>query len=275
MSLVSMDVMSEHAAPPSGARPGPGALARAADGFAAVENFPRWHSQWAWENYGNAVMGLSKDLGLKRLCEIGGGRDPFFPLADIRARGLDYTINDISAEELAAAPEGFRKARFDIAGDLSEPDAEGAQFDLMFSRMVFEHVDGVPRAWANMHKLLAPGGVAFAYFPCLYAWPFLINKLIPESVSSRIVRALYPHRRDGAGDPKFPAHYDHCVAREQTLRPMLEAAGFREIHIRPFWWHGYLKNVPLLGRADDAANRACAALDVTTLATYAWVMARK
>ena len=275
MSFVSMDVISGRAAPEAGRQPQQGTLERAATGFKAAENFPGWHSQWAWENYGNAVMAMAQEFGLKRLCEIGGGRDPFFPLADVQARGLDYTINDISADELAAAPHGYRKARFNIAGDLSEPDAQGAQYDMMFSRMVFEHVDGVPRAWANMHKLLAPGGIGFAYFPALYAWPFLINKMIPESVSTRIVHALYPHRRDGAGDPKFPALYDHCVAREQKLRPMLEAAGFRDIYVRPFWWHGYLKNVPVLGTIDDAMNRVCASLDITTLATYAWVMVRK
>jgi 2-polyprenyl-3-methyl-5-hydroxy-6-metoxy-1,4-benzoquinol methylase len=41
--------------------------------------------------------------------------------------------------------------------DLSETDARPGRFDLMFSRMVFEHVEGVERAWNKIHTLLKPG----------------------------------------------------------------------------------------------------------------------
>ena len=35
--------------------------------------------------------------------------------------------------------------------------------------MVFEHVQGAARAWANIAALLAPGGVAMAFHPRLGA----------------------------------------------------------------------------------------------------------
>ena len=158
---------------------------------------------------------------------------------------------------------------------MSEPDARPGSFDLMFSRMVFEHVDGVEQAWRNIHALLKPGGVALAFFPTLYAPVFTLNHLIPESLSRRIVHAMFPNRRDGGGDPKFPALYDQCRSSEKTLQPMLERAGFTEWHVQPFWGHGYFKKIPVAREIDNALNRLAARTDWRMMSTYAYVMVRK
>ncbi len=247
---------------------------------ASLETFfrelqPDWHSQWAWDNYENAVLALARRFGLKELCEIGGGRDPGFLPSNPALRGLSLTVNDIDQLELDFAPQGLKKARFDIAGDLSEPDARPGSYDLMFSRMVFEHVDGVEQAWRNIHALLRPGGVALCFFPTLYAPVFTLNHMIPERLSRRIVHALFPNRRDGGGDPKFPALYDWCVTSEARVKPMLAAAGFAEAHIQPFWGHGYFDRMPGLKQADHAFNRLAARLDWRLMTTYAFVAVRK
>ncbi len=213
----------------SGTMPAPGALSELIG-----EMHPDWHSNWAWSHYEELVLRLSSRFGLSALCEIGGGRDPGFLPTNPALRGLSLTVNDIDQHELDCAPEGLAKACFNIAGDLSEADAMPGSFDLMFSRMVFEHVDGVESAWNNIYTLLRPGGVALAFFPTLYAPVFMVNRMIPEKLSRAIVHALYPARRDGGSDPKFPALYDHCVSSERTLRPMLERAGFSDIHVQPF-----------------------------------------
>jgi SAM-dependent methyltransferase len=236
---------------------------------------PDWHSQWAWDHYEDTVIALARRYGLRDLCEIGGGRDPGFRPDSPNLAGLSLTLNDIDQLELDFAPHGLRKACFDIAGDLSEPDARPASFDLMVSRMVFEHVDGVERAWVNIHTLLKPGGLALAFFPTLYAPVFTLNHLIPEALSRRIVHALFPARRDGGGDPKFPALYDHCVSDEAKLRPMLARAGFAEVHVQPFWGHGYFDRMPGLKQVDHLFNRAAAALDWRLVSTYAFVVVRK
>src|SRR5262245_30499294 len=94
--------------------------------------------RWAWDNYANVVVSLSRRIRLRRLCEIGGGRNPLLTPAEVTALEVDYTVNDISANELALAPTEFRTACFDVAGELSgEPVAQS--FELIFSRMVFEH----------------------------------------------------------------------------------------------------------------------------------------
>jgi hypothetical protein len=73
--------------------------------------------RWAWDHYEPVVKGLSQRLGLRRLCEIGGGRNPLLSLREVAALGASYTVNDISAGELALVPDGFETACFDVAGD--------------------------------------------------------------------------------------------------------------------------------------------------------------
>lgn len=236
---------------------------------------PEWHSRWAWDNYEPTILALSQHYGLSRLCEIGGGRDPLFDAGQATRHGLSFTVNDIDAGELALTPPGVATARFDIAGDLSEPEARRGAYDLMVSRMVFEHVGDVERAWTNIHALLAPGGVALAFFPTLWAPVFALNHVLPEKVSRGIVHALFPTRRDGGGDPKFPAFYDWCRGDPATLTPMLNRAGFRDVHVQRFWGHGYFDRMPGMKQADHLFNALAARIGWNFVTTYAFVVVRK
>lgn len=236
---------------------------------------PHWRADWAWANYRTTVVTLSREFGLRRLCEVGGGRDPLFTPHEARALGVELTINDIAQSELDCAPAGFHKACFDIAGDLSATNMAGERYDLMFSRMVFEHVADVEQAWRNIHMLLAPGGVALAFFPTLYALPFLVNHLIPEWLSGAILRALYPGRRSGGNDPKFPAVYDHCFGDEASQRAMLAPIGFGEIKVVPFWGSDYFLKFSGLRELDAAFSAFAARRDWRLVTTHAYVLVRK
>lgn len=243
--------------------------------YRGAESNPRWHSDWAWDNYERIIPAIAQKFGLTRLCEIGGGRDPLFRADDAIRFGLKYTINDIDQGELDLAPDAFDKACFDIAGDLTKLPTMPGPYDLMVSRMVFEHVADVEQAWRNVRALLAPGGVALCFFPTLYAWPFVLNHVIPERVSRAIVHALQPGRTDDGGDPKFPAVYDWCYGRESKLRPMLEKAGFRDILVQPFWGQHYLAKIPVLRALDARLDELFARLDWRLFTSYAYVIVRK
>lgn len=230
--------------------------------------------RWAWENYAPVVKALSQRLGLKRLCEIGGGRNPLLSLAEVRALGASYTVNDISAGELALVPDGFATACFDVAGDRGALPA-AQSFDLVFSRMVFEHVQDVAAAWRNLHHLLAPGGVALAFIPTLYSLPFLVNRLVPEWLSGAIVGRLYPHRDRNGLVPQFKAYYDHCVSREAAMRAMLEGSGFADCAVIPFWGHDYYRGLPVLRDVPARLSALAQRHDVRLLTSHAYVLARK
>lgn len=235
---------------------------------------------WAWDNYQPTVLAFVETLrrvgrqenGKVRLLEVGGGRGPLLTPREGEKLGVALTVNDIDARELSLAPAGIATACFDIAGDV-DPSLFG-KFDLIFSRMVFEHVKDAPRAWRNIHALLAPGGVALAFHPTLYSPPFLLNWLASEGVSSRLLRLLFPWRHDG-DYPKFPARYELCFATPSHVAPFLQDAGFSEVLIAPFFGHGYLRAVPFVREGDSALHVLAERRDWRWLASYAYSLARR
>ena len=214
--------------------------------------------RWAWENYQPVVKALSRRLGLKRLCEIGGGRNPLLSLEEVRALGASYAVNDISAGELALVPDGFATACFDVAGDRAAlPTAQS--FDLVFSRMVFEHVQDVAtRPGATSTICWRRASSPLPSSPPSIRCPFLVNRLVPEWLSGAIVGRLYPHRDRNGLVPQFKAYYDHCVSREAAIRAMLEGSGFADCAVIPFWGHDYYRGLPVLRDVAAQPQRPCA-----------------
>ena len=255
-------------------RPVPGLLAESLSRFRGDESIPRWHSDWGWQNYEALVLALAQRFGLSSLMEIGGGRDPAFT-ARAGAANLSVIVNDIDPAELAHLPAEIATACFDMAGDLAGRVDLAGQVDLVASRMVFEHIRDVEAAWRNTWHLLKPGGIGLAFFPTLYAWPFVINKLLPPSLAKRIVEAVFPHRRADGGAPVFPPYYDWCFGSEARLRRMLDPIGFSEVLVVPFWGHHYLDRLPVAREIDRAFNRLAARFDWRFFTSYAYVIVRK
>lgn len=235
---------------------------------------------WAWDNYRSAVLALAqarratrrRNGELVRMLEIGGGRGPLLRPVEAKAAGIAVTVNDIDSRELSLGPPEFEKAEFDIAGQA--PPSLFGQFDLVVSRMVMEHVRDGRRAWANMAALLAPGGVALAFHPTLYAPPFVVNLAFPEALTARVLRFFFPTRHDG-DYPKFPARYQLCVSSPQKLEPILKSCGFSEVLIAPMWGHGYFRHIPLLRELDAGLQRLAEARDWRWLSTYAFTLAQR
>jgi SAM-dependent methyltransferase len=229
--------------------------------------------EWALANYKRTVTEFCKTFAAQRLIEIGGGRDPLFDLQEIERLGVQMTINDISAGELAVLPPGYHTARFDVAGDASHLAEFRNSFDLAFSRMVFEHVADGQRAWTNLYELLAPGGVALAYIPTLYSLPFVVNWLLPDKLAANIVKSIYKHRTDEA-DPVFPARYSWCYA-DARMPKMLSSIGYREVFVQPFYAHGYYKPFPPIHRIHRWFSDIARRHDWRAIASFAYVAVRK
>jgi len=122
--------------------------------------------------------------------------------------------------------------------------------------------------------VLAPGGVALAFFPTLYAPPFIINRLIPESLSARILRLFFPDRHEGV-QPKFPALYGHCRGGDHVLGRVFGKIGFRESLVVPFWNHGYFRAIPGLREIDRAFQNLARRRNWRAFTTYVYAVARK
>jgi hypothetical protein len=145
--------------------------------------------------------------------------------------------------------------------------------DLMFSQMVFEHVSDAVRAYQNVHALLAPGGVCLNFHPVLYSAPFVVNWLLPEALSSRILRLFDPKRRPDEV-PKHPARYDLCVIRK-SIRNRLSAIGYRRVWQVPFWYHDYFMRIPGIYQLDHAAAAMADRNNWTGFASFSYTLVAK
>jgi SAM-dependent methyltransferase len=235
---------------------------------------------WAWDNYRATVRGFvdacrragRHENGKVRLLEVGGGRGPQFTPSEAEELGVALTVNDIDASELALAPAAFDTAQFDISGDF-DPSLS-MRFDLIISRMVFEHVKGAPRAWRNAHQLLAPGGVALAFHPTLFSPPFVINHALPESLTAPVLKFFFADRHHN-DYPKFPARYEMCFGEPSRVEPILRGCGFSSVLIAPFFGHSYFRHLPGLREIDAMVGDLAERRDWRWLASYAYTIVRR
>ena len=224
----------------------------------------------AFGNYPQLVLDLARLFEHPRMLEVGGGRAPLFDQQTMDELGCEYTINDIDPGELARAPEGIRR----MAGDIAAPDPvtpeQEKRYDLVFSQMVFEHVADPAQAYRNIARMLAPGGIAISFIPTYYAVPFVLNRLAPEQVTSRLLRLAQPNRHD-EGQPKFPAYYRWCTSTEATLEK-LRGSGFRSVQAVTFYGHGYYSKVGPVHAVQNRIARAAQNASLQPMSTYAYLI---
>lgn len=231
------------------------------------------HWRRAWHGYRDLVLALARRAEEPTLLEIGGGRSPLLTEEDVAELRCDYTVNDIDAAELARAPTWVRT----LHGDIGAPDLVGSDpaptYDLIFAHLVFEHVAHPENAYRNIAKLLRPGGVFVNLIPTLYAPPFVLNRLLPEKTSARVLRWAMPHRNDSEV-PKFPAYYRWCTSTAHTER-RLRSVGFSQCLVLPFYGHDYYRRVPGLRGLSRYVSRTAARRDWRPLSTFAYVLCER
>lgn len=225
-----------------------------------------------WFGYDDYLRALASRPGVRRVCEIGGGANPALPLEFVHEHGLEYTVLDISAEELAKAPEGYVKVHADII-NLSDELPGG--YDLIFSRMVAEHVPDGEVFHRNIHRLLAPGGIAFHYFPTLYTLPFVINLLMPHRLSDAILHRVQGGREKHGQHGKFPAFYSWCYGPTARQLARLRGVGFEIEEYIGYYGHSYYRHFPPLHRLHEWLCQKLVDHPIPQLTTTCYLVVRK
>lgn len=224
---------------------------------------------WAFTQFKPSLLQCARYLQKPSVLEIGGGRSPLFDREESARSFSDYTVNDISQDELDRAPDYVHKICFDISGDA--PD--GQTYDLVFSKTVFEHIEDASQAYKNVHKLLKPGGIALNLIPTLMCPPFVLNRLLPETLSRRILAFFFPARNDEE-IPKFRAYYKWCYSTTRCEKRIGDV-GFSEVRTVPFYGHAYFKGIPIVRQADNALSRFAKTKDIRLFSSYAYIVAQK
>lgn len=215
------------------------------------------------------VEDLIRKLGAKAVCEVGGGALPMLSRDCVSSHALRYLVIDVSAEELDKAPRHVDT----LVTDISDPGARPpGGFDLVITRWVREHVEVPGRFHTGVRRLLRPGGRAVHLFPTLYSLPFVVNRLLPETVSARVLK------KSGCADReqgKFPAYYRWCRGPSRRQIGRFERRGFLIEKYIGFCGHRYFERSPRLQRAEDRFARLLADRGAAGLTTYALVVATK
>jgi SAM-dependent methyltransferase len=143
--------------------------------------------------------------------------------------------------------------------------------DLLLSRALLEHVDGVPAAARHMARVLRPEGVALHLVPGRNSLFGLAARLLPFGPLLRLLHLVRPETR---GQVEFDVHYDHC--HPAALERVFREAGFREVDIQLCWAQpGYFEEVYPLFVLHAAYEWVVRHLGVRRLAAYMVVRARR
>ena len=225
----------------------------------------------AWHGYGGFITGLIGKHGAKKVCEIGGGANPVLTAEYIRRQGLDYSILDISETELNKAPDHYHKIVADIS---SRAFSLEGSFDLVFSKMLAEHIRDGEQFHKNIFRILSKGGLAVHFFPTLYTLPFLVNRLFPEALAARVYN-LFAFR-DAYRYGKFPAYYSWCRGPLRGQIRKFEELGYEIVLYKGFFGHtGYYSKLPLLGKLHEWKTGLLLRRPIPLLTSYAYIVLRK
>ena len=192
-----------------------------------------------WEYFYESLRRIITTYSPRTVCDIGGGAHPSLSLTEITQANIAYTVLDISPAELDSAPAGYTKIVADIcARDLRVP----GRFDMVFSKMLAEHIQAAELFHKNVYTLLNPGGIAIHFFPTLYALPFLANKLMPEWLAGILFKVFA--RQDPVEHKKFHAVYHWCRGPTPLQLRRLARLQYEVLEYTGFFGHRYYDRVP-------------------------------
>lgn len=205
-----------------------------------MDNITYGRSGEAWQDFEELLKQFIQTHEFKNILDIGGGANPILSPDYVERMGLSYSILDISEAELKKASATYHKIVKDItANDLKISD----KFDMVFTKMLAEHIRDGERLHKNIHVLLKENGIAIHFFPTLYALPFLINKLIPEKINKCLLARIAP--RDNYQHAKFPAYYNWCTGPTPASLKRFERLGYEVLEYKGLYGHaGYYRRVP-------------------------------
>lgn len=225
-----------------------------------------------WECFEEQVADLVRESGAVAVGELGGGASPTLGLTEAVGRPIELTVLDISAAELDRSPPGVEKLCIDLCA--AEPPVRD-RFDLVFSRMLCEHVSSGPAFHRNCFAALRPGGYAVHFFPAATALPFALNRVLPTSLSRRLLESFFPARRQGGNHSKFPARYSWCWGPTRAQTHRYRSVGFDVVSYDVGIGHGYYEKMPGLRTLERAKADLVLKHPSPWLAAYVIVVLRR
>jgi 2-polyprenyl-3-methyl-5-hydroxy-6-metoxy-1,4-benzoquinol methylase len=171
---------------------------------------------------------------------------------------------------LSKAPENYTKILADIASPNFKIDTK---FDLVFSKMLAEHIIDAEQFHKNILSCLNYNGLAVHYFPTLYTLPFFINYIIPDHLADILLHIFDP--RDRHQHAKFPAYYRWCRGPTRKQIQRFISLGYDVVEYRGFWGHGYYNKIKVLDKIESIKTNFLLQHPNPFFTSYAYVVLKK
>jgi SAM-dependent methyltransferase len=202
-----------------------------------------------------------------RVTDVGAGRRTRF--AQALPAGCEIVGVDVLAEDLEANPALTTRVTRDVAAHGLPAEASGSA--AVCSQYVLEHIPDLDAFAAAAFDALAPGGSVVQLFSCRRSLFATLNRLLPDSLSRRLLFSLRPESVDVGG---FATYYDRT--HPSAARAVFERAGFLDVRTETSWetsqyFEWLLPAFVALRLYESAARR----LALEDLASYAILTARK
>jgi SAM-dependent methyltransferase len=198
--------------------------------------------------------------------DLGGGRECSFARQIRPSQDVRIVAVDISPAELAANTSVRETRVADVTKALPFVDGE---VDLLVSRTLLEHVDGLEPAVQNIARVLRPGAQTIHLLPCRYALFAIVARVVPFPVAKRLLHLFLPSTR---GVVEFDVFYDKTYPK--GIEGAFVRAGFRDVEIECTWDQAeYFHAIFPLFVLVFLYQRLVESLGIRTLAAYVIVRA--
>jgi len=147
------------------------------------------------------------------------------------AVGIDYELG---------ALQKHRSITLRVRGDLGHLPFDDASFDVASANMVLEHLDKPEDVFAEVHRVLAPGGVFAFHTPNAWGYSTLAARMVPQWPKVAMARVLEAR----ASEDVFPTHYRANTFRQ--LRQLARDTGFEVVKFRAIVTDAVFATVPPL-----------------------------
>lgn len=158
------------------------------------------NSQYAYAERLRSIL----DAGSGRWLDIGCGHDFLPPWMRGHERGLNlerWSVTGIDMDARAIARH--RGLTHRVIGTGEQLPFDDNAFDLITANMVVEHVQAPNRLFAEISRILAPGGRVIIHTPNVHGYSTVIARLLPERALAPMSRLLLGRKAEDV----YPTFY--------------------------------------------------------------------
>jgi len=155
--------------------------------------------------YAQRVSEFANRLRGGCLVDVGAG----FILPAARYGQLDRRMSTLGMDISEAALRKNRDVGQRLVADACQTwPLDDACADMVISRSVIEHLYDTEKFASECRRVLKPGGRSVHLLPGRNAPFSVLNRLLPNRVSQRLLYWAFPHKEEELG---FPAYYQNCA----------------------------------------------------------------